>query len=606
MHGNPPGLKNKRGLSAETVETRVKHGYRGIEPKPYYSLDRSTYLDVKTKCRWIDTEHGEFWAQPARVMRGDANHPARMKYPRMTLEQFKAELKKIHPYARVEESTYKNITTKARFIDSEFGEYWAEPIFAIRYHKSKHPERARVRMALSPEEIQWRITEGYLKSEPRDYLKLVFDTYLSVDRKAKFIDADHGEFWAFPGNIIKGAGHKKRKGNPEYTVTDIKKYLENRPEITFDDSTFLKVTIKARFIDSEFGEWWVLPQSLMLNPNRRHPQRSIKLKIIPAFEIEKRIQETRPHLSLDCSTYKDSITKCRWLDEKHGEWWATPNMLLASGSDHPKRAITKSGLEEKVSELIQIKRYGIIPPFFEGNCRFKPDFKLTEDIYLEVDGLYWHSEKCIEDMKWHLKRREEFEKFGKRLIQLRENEIKNKPEVVKSIINHALGKSEKFNAREGIIIESSYEFFEIHHLMGKAPARTLGLEIDGKIVSALGYRIQGGEFHISRFCNHSGIVVRGAYQKLLKAALKKTEFTGKIVNYVDLRYGTGKHLFEKGFILERITLGWEWTDGTATYNRLRCRANMDDRKLSEKEHAKELGWYKIYDAGQAKYVKYLE
>lgn len=28
---------------------------------------------------------------------------------------------------------------------------------------------------------------------------------------------------------------------------------------------------------------------------------------------------------------------------------------------------------------------------------------------------------------------------------------------------------------------------------------------------------------------------------------------------------------------------------------------MDERGLSEKEHSKELGWYKIYDCGQAKY-----
>ena len=29
---------------------------------------------------------------------------------------------------------------------------------------------------------------------------------------------------------------------------------------------------------------------------------------------------------------------------------------------------------------------------------------------------------------------------------------------------------------------------------------------------------------------------------------------------------------------------------------------MDDRNLSQKKHAEELKWYKIYDAGQAKYV----
>ena len=42
-----------------------------------------------------------------------------------------------------------------------------------------------------------------------------------------------------------------------------------------------------------------------------------------------------------------------------------------------------------------------------------------------------------------------------------------------------------------------------------------------------------------------------------------------------------------------------------TYNRLRCRANMDNRKLSEKEYSEELGWERIYDAGQRLYIKSL-
>ena len=75
------------------------------------------------------------------------------------------------------------------------------------------------------------------------------------------------------------------------------------------------------------------------------------------------------------------------------------------------------------------------------------------------------------------------------------------------------------------------------------------------------------------------------------------------MSFVDLRYGNGSSLLKAGFELKGITLGWKWTDFKSTYNRLRCRANMDDRKLTEKEHANELGLYKIYDAGQAKFIK---
>jgi len=58
-----------------------------------------------------------------------------------------------------------------------------------------------------------------------------------------------------------------------------------------------------------------------------------------------------------------------------------------------------------------------------------------------------------------------------------------------------------------------------------------------------------------------------------------------------------------GFSKNKDVLGWEWTDYVKTYNRLQCRANMDDRGLSQSEHACELGWVKIYDAGQRLWIK---
>lgn len=40
------------------------------------------------------------------------------------------------------------------------------------------------------------------------------------------------------------------------------------------------------------------------------------------------------------------------------------------------------------------------------------------------------------------------------------------------------------------------------------------------------------------------------------------------------------------------TLGWEWTDFSNTYNRRKCRANMEERKSREREYVNELGLYK--------------
>ena len=278
------------------------------------------------------------------------------------------------------------------------------------------------------------------------------------------------------------------------------------------------------------------------------------------------------------------------------------------GHGHPARAVTLRKLEDRVASLLEIPRYGSTPAWLlPEKSKIKPDFKLSEDIYLEADGIYWHSELVVDDPYSHFKRRELFEKYGKRLFQFREDEINFKPEIVKSIVANAMNKTpNRFFARKCILSLdfASASFFEQNHLMGKTSATGVCLKFNLEVVAAVSFKVLKNELHVSRFCTKTFTSVVGSFSRLLKEAIRLSGLTqGTIINFVDLRYGTGKHLLKKGFNLESITLGWNWTDGVKTYNRLRCRANMDERNLTQAEHAKELGWYKIYDAGQAKYVK---
>lgn len=103
---------------------------------------------------------------------------------------------------------------------------------------------------------------------------------------------------------------------------------------------------------------------------------------------------------------------------------------------------------------------------------------------------------------------------------------------------------------------------------------------------------------IQRFGSKLNYSIRGGFQKLLSFIIKQYH-PSKIISFCDLRYATGKSYVNAGFILENISLGWNWTDYKKRYNRLACRAGEGK---SELEHAKELGWSKIYDAGQARYV----
>lgn len=265
----------------------------------------------------------------------------------------------------------------------------------------------------------------------------------------------------------------------------------------------------------------------------------------------------------------------------------------------------KSSLETYTESLLGIGLFDRKP---HDDLRYKPDFMLSETAYLNVDGLYWHGSLKKKNNSSHLEARKAFEAVGYRLFQIREDEIRRKPQVVLSMINHHLGKSANVvGARKCSVSIVSPKiakiFLEENHLMGSTSAKHIGLFNNESLVSVLSYRVVGSVLKIERFCSRAHAVIPGGFSRLLKYAVSSHPYVTEAHNWVDLRYGCGDHLKNKGFILTKETLGWKWTDGAKTFNRLQCRANMDSRGLSEKEHADERGWYRIYDAGQRLYVK---
>lgn len=234
---------------------------------------------------------------------------------------------------------------------------------------------------------------------------------------------------------------------------------------------------------------------------------------------------------------------------------------------------------------------------------YLPDHKLA----VEHNGLFWHS---LGEKDRHLKKRELLREAGITCIQINGDEWENKRPIVESMLRARLGLSpHKLNARDLTVYnptpEESRKFVEENHLMGAfRAAKALGLKTKaGELVCLITYRIEGGSMEISRMCSKLNYQVVGGVSRLL--AHLPIEGIKELVSFVDLRYATGHSLERLGFSLAGITLGWKWTDGAHSYNRLACRANMDERKLSEVEYAAELKWRKIYDAGQAKFIKKL-
>jgi very-short-patch-repair endonuclease len=265
-------------------------------------------------------------------------------------------------------------------------------------------------------------------------------------------------------------------------------------------------------------------------------------------------------------------------------------------------------IEAIIKEKLQIDRFD---RKIEGiNTLYKPDFKMSANVYLNVDGLYWHSENIKSDNFYHFNLRKKLEEKGIRIFQFREDEINDKIDIVISIIKNSIGKTKnKEYAREMEIRDVKSRdaeiFLQSNHLMGKTKARHIGLFKENILYSILSFKKNKDNIiKIERFCSLLDTNVLGGYSRLL-SYIERTETPSKIHNWVDLRYGVGNHLLNMGFKKIKDTLGWKWTNWNKTFNRRICRANMDERRLSEKEHATEMKLVRIYDAGQRLYVKYL-
>lgn len=232
----------------------------------------------------------------------------------------------------------------------------------------------------------------------------------------------------------------------------------------------------------------------------------------------------------------------------------------------------------------------------------KFDFKVSDNLYINVDGLWAHCERRRED-GYHEKIRLQAEAENVRLIQFRENEIRDKAAIVLSMTRHAQGLStQKYNARQLEIRKVGYvegiNFFNESHIMGYASAQYYGLYTkEGVLVSCMGVILtQDGTLDIKRFANKLNSSVRGGLSKLLKYV--ETLYSPKRVLYwVDLRYGQGNSLLASGFVkANNDEKSFSWTDGTITKHRL---------AFNEKTAA-ENKFYKIWDAGQRKLVKQLK
>lgn len=185
-----------------------------------------------------------------------------------------------HTEISVDYSTYRGINSKCRFIDKDYGEWWAYPSNVLR-KGSQHPKRGHA--------------EGGKKFT------------LPLENVRKRLAKVHGD------------------------------------TVSLDETTYVNSRTKARFVDKVYGEFWIRIDGALLgqkHPMRANAEKRVKLRV-PVEQMKDRLYKTHGKtVTLDESTYKDTHTDARFIHSVYGEWFANPYNVL-KGHSHPLAGIAR-------------------------------------------------------------------------------------------------------------------------------------------------------------------------------------------------------------------------------------------------------------------------
>lgn len=255
----------------------------------------------------------------------------------------------------------------------------------------------------------------------------------------------------------------------------------------------------------------------------------------------------------------------------------------------------------------------------------------SKNIAIECNGIYSHSTK-YKYPKYHINKSELCKEKGIRLIHIWEDWVKNKPEIVESILLSKLGLiGNTIYARKCIIKEvdskTCNDFLEANHIQGKSASKIkLGLYYNDQLVSVMTFsppRINMGsknhkcQWELVRFCNKINLRVIGGASKLLKYFIKNYN-PESIVSFSMNDISTGELYDYLGFINNGKINQSYWYIESNTLKRYhrssfskheivrRGWRDKVDNTWTEREVVEEHGYFCIYDSGQLRWVLNLE
>ena len=286
----------------------------------------------------------------------------------------------------------------------------------------------------------------------------------------------------------------------------------------------------------------------------------------------------------------------------------------------------RSSYEDLIIEYIKSIYDGEIIPNYRIE-RQELDIYIPElSLGIEVNGLYWHSDK-FKSSTYHVNKTKFFEERGIQVIQIFEDEMWDKKDIVLDKIHSVIKKMDNtVYARKceikNVTKKDKSEFLNANHIQGNDKSDiNYGLYFENELVAIACFKkykyrnntsnkYGDNSYELSRFATKLNTNVIGGFSKLLEHFKRNNDWSS-IVSYGDRRYvSSNKNMYIiNGFELDHVTQPSYYyvrhltRKSKYSYRKSKlAEGDFYDPTMTEQENMRMLGYKIIYDCGLLTYV----
>lgn len=234
---------------------------------------------------------------------------------------------------------------------------------------------------------------------------------------------------------------------------------------------------------------------------------------------------------------------------------------------------------------------------------------LSDKIGIELHGLKWHTTKKVAK-SLHRFKYEKCKENNIELVQIFENEWKNRKDQIKSFLRSKFGKNEiRLHARKCDIRlvdkKEAREFLDKYHIQGGKIkiANAYGLYHNNELLSLISiskHHRNSSEDSLSRYVCKENVTISGGLSRLVKFALKDYS---TLKTWVDLRWSSGENWIKSGWKYHgKVDLGYFYyhPDKKIIKSKQQSKKTKEEKLtgMTELKLREQQGFYPIYDAGK--------